>query len=231
MVARALEEGGLPTVQIVQLREHALRVKPPRALFVPFPFGRALGAPGDAALQLRVLRAALALFDAPGGPVLVDLEGDDPYAGQPLDIPQAAAFPAPAATPDPADELTALRRSYLAFVAANGGRSTTGFTGVPQRRFRSLVRFLEAYANGEAADHPERPADVTVPRFLRLASDDLKAFYLEARVHEHPNEPFGDPERWLWGETALGVLLRRVRDRLEAAGDPDSAAAAFGIAR
>ena len=37
--------------------------------------------------------------------------------------------------------------------------------------------------------------------------------------------------RWFWGETALGQLLRRVRERLDAAGDPASKAAAFGIAR
>jgi hypothetical protein len=37
--------------------------------------------------------------------------------------------------------------------------------------------------------------------------------------------------RWFWGQTALGQLLRRVRERLDAAGDPASKAAAFGIAR
>lgn len=62
MLARALEESGLSTVQVTMLREHSLRVKPPRALFVPFPFGRPLGAADDPALQLRVIRAALALL-------------------------------------------------------------------------------------------------------------------------------------------------------------------------
>jgi len=37
--------------------------------------------------------------------------------------------------------------------------------------------------------------------------------------------------RWLWVETALGALLRRVRDRLKASGDPALGAVAFGIAR
>lgn len=232
MVARALEEGGQSTVQISQLREHTERVKPPRALFVPFPFGRALGRPNDPPLQLRVLRAALALFSMPGAPLIVDLEGDDPYVGQSLDLPQASSVDSPVAPPRPADELTSLRRSYEAFVLAHGGRTAVGFTGVPQRRFRALVRFLEAYAEGDgSADVAERPADVSVPRFLRLAADDLKAFYLEARLHDHPSEPFGDPDRWLWGATALGVLLRRVRDRLKASGDPVLEALAFGIAR
>jgi hypothetical protein len=44
-------------------------------LAVPFPFGRALGQPGDVEEQRDVLRALLALLDAPGpGPVLVDYE-------------------------------------------------------------------------------------------------------------------------------------------------------------
>ena len=37
--------------------------------------------------------------------------------------------------------------------------------------------------------------------------------------------------RWFWAETAMGQLLRRVRDRLEASDDPRWKAAAFGVAR
>jgi hypothetical protein len=37
--------------------------------------------------------------------------------------------------------------------------------------------------------------------------------------------------RWFWAETAMGQLLRRVRDRLDASADPPSTAAASGIAR
>jgi hypothetical protein len=37
--------------------------------------------------------------------------------------------------------------------------------------------------------------------------------------------------RWFWAETAMGQLLRRVRDRLDASSDPADKAAAFGIAR
>jgi hypothetical protein len=37
--------------------------------------------------------------------------------------------------------------------------------------------------------------------------------------------------RWFWSETAVGQLLRRVRDRLDASDDPRFKAAAFGVAR
>ena len=76
MIARVLEEAGLATTSISLVREHTERVKPPRALFVPFPFGHPLGKPDDPALQQRVIHAALALLDAPSWPVLVDYPED-----------------------------------------------------------------------------------------------------------------------------------------------------------
>ena len=57
MLARAIESEGVATTSISLVREHTEKIKPPRALFVPFPFGHALGRPNDAALQHRVLRA------------------------------------------------------------------------------------------------------------------------------------------------------------------------------
>jgi hypothetical protein len=44
------------------------------------------------------------------------------------------------------------------------------------------MRFLAAYSRGEAADLPERPAEVSLPQFLRYCVDDLKAFFYEARM-------------------------------------------------
>ncbi len=63
LVAAELERGGISTVAIQLLREVAQRVRPPRALFVPFPHGYPLGAPGEPALQHRVLEAALGMLE------------------------------------------------------------------------------------------------------------------------------------------------------------------------
>lgn len=71
-----LEEEGLATTQISLIREHTVRIRPPRALWVPFPLGRPMGEPGDTAGQIRVLTAALRLFEADQGPVLVDWVGE-----------------------------------------------------------------------------------------------------------------------------------------------------------
>jgi hypothetical protein len=230
VIARVLEEGGLATTSISMVREHTEKVKPPRALFVPYPFGRPLGQPDDPARQLQVIRAALALLQEPRGPALADY-ADDAYAGQDLNLPQAAAVPQAATELSVADEVTALRPYYEQWVAAHDGRTAVGLSGVDQRRFRGVVRFLEAYAAGEDADLAERPARVPVPQFMRWCTDDLKAFYFEARMRQKPNSSFQELHQWFWGETAAGNLFRAVRDRLKASGDPKLDAIAFGIAR
>jgi hypothetical protein len=230
VLARVFEEHGLATTSISLVREHTEKVKPPRALFVPFPFGHPLGEADDPELQTRVMRAAFALLDEPEGPVLVDYP-EDIFAEQDLNLAQAATVPAPAIPPDVAFELTALRPYYEQWVQAHAGRTAVGLTGVDQRRFRGLVRLLEAYAADRDVDVPEWNRDVPLPQFLRWASDDVKAFYLEARMQQKPAATFQELNEWLWSETALSNLLRTVRDRLRAQGDPKLDAIAFGIAR
>ena len=68
---------GISTTSISLVREHTEKVKPPRALWVPFPFGHAFGRPNDPELQHRVLRAALDLLEEPVGPVLRELPDSD----------------------------------------------------------------------------------------------------------------------------------------------------------
>ena len=74
LVAGVLEAAGIATVCVALVRRVAERVRPPRALAVPFPFGRPLGAPHDPTGQRAVVARALALLAAPGpGPVLESL--------------------------------------------------------------------------------------------------------------------------------------------------------------
>jgi hypothetical protein len=74
LVAAELERQGIATVALQLLREVALRVRPPRALFVPFPHGYPLDAPGVPERQHRVLEAALCVLEDPSlhPPALVD---------------------------------------------------------------------------------------------------------------------------------------------------------------
>jgi hypothetical protein len=63
LVAAELERQGIATVVLQLLREVAERVRPPRALFVPFPHGYPMGKPEDPAQQHAVLEAALHILE------------------------------------------------------------------------------------------------------------------------------------------------------------------------
>jgi len=74
LVAAELERRGIATVAIQLLREVAEKVRPPRALMVPFRHGNPLGLPDDPAGQHAVIEAALRLLEAPdlAPPVLAE---------------------------------------------------------------------------------------------------------------------------------------------------------------
>jgi len=77
LVAAELERRGVATVVINLLRVVAERVRPPRALFVPFRHGYPLGRPNDSQQQHTVIEAALSLLEdeALAPPALVDYAG------------------------------------------------------------------------------------------------------------------------------------------------------------
>ena len=71
LIAAELEQRGIATTCIVLLKEIAEKVRPPRALFVPFPLGFPLGKPHDPEGQRHVIEAALSLLERNGpGPLL-----------------------------------------------------------------------------------------------------------------------------------------------------------------
>ena len=232
MLARALEAQGIATTSISFVREHTEKVKPPRALFVPFPFGHALGRPDDPALQHRVLRAALDLLGASSGPVLADVPDDAEAGDQPGAPVQASAIPPASARPgDPEPEIAWMREHHEEWRAKHGGRTAMGLSGIVPERFEEMVRVLQAFAGGGDLDMAGRPAGVPRGAFIRWCADDLKALYLEGGMAMRPAAGGDELTRWFWAETAVGQLLRRVRDRLDASSDPVDKAAAFGIAR
>ncbi len=223
MLARVFEAAGLSTTQLTLVKEHTEKVTPPRALFCPFPYGLALGKPNDPAFQHRVLAHALSLLERESGPILEEFPEEIVPAGPPR-------TPLGERPADPAFELTGLRGYYTQFVERHG-RTAVGLSGVPHTRFRGLVRLLERYAAGGEVDATERPPDVTTLQYLRYVCDDLKAFYREARLAQYPNAEGPALESWFWQETAMGDLIRRVRDRVQASGDPYAKTIAFGISR
>jgi hypothetical protein len=74
LLQAAIERAGIATVSISLLREVTSVIKPPRALFVPFPMGYPLGAPNDAPLQHQIIAAALGLLERDGVPILEEFK-------------------------------------------------------------------------------------------------------------------------------------------------------------
>ena len=230
VLARVFEEHGLVTTTIAMVREHAAKVKPPRALFVPFFFGFALGRPNEPEHQHRVIQAALDLLQAESGPVLEDFPDDS----VPTAYPQASQVTAEgeSSTRDAADEVTALRAFYERWVEQHDGRTAVGLCGIPQRRFRGVVRFLEACARGDAdADMAERPESMSKGQFIRYCADDLKAFYYEARMVQQEDADEDALHRWFWGSTAGGKLIADLAATLNDTDDAGLKGIAYGLAR
>ncbi len=202
------------------MREHTEIIRPPRALWVTFELGRPFGTPDDAALQRRVVSAALALLEAPAGPVLADY----PETIAAPDLTGWACpirFGAPEGSNDDgvagalAREITALAAWYDRAVT-RAGRTTVGVSGMSMAE---AARFLAGHL--EAGAPPSPPAGTSRADAIKRACEDLKAYYVEA-VREQPGgaaSPHQQAE-WLWGETALGRLLLDLYPILVASDDP-----------
>jgi D-proline reductase (dithiol) PrdB len=73
LIARVLEETGISTVCFNMRREVAQNVKPPRTLFVKFPFGAPLGPAGATETQRGVILEALEILATATEPgIIVD---------------------------------------------------------------------------------------------------------------------------------------------------------------
>jgi hypothetical protein len=213
-----LEAEGVPTTQISLIREHTEAIRPPRALWVPFDMGRPLGVAGDAAFQRRVLLAALELLSLSEGPVLVDFPEDVPE--RPADLGQTAegwACPVrfESAAGEEKDEegpLSALRREITELRPwYDLGLERRERTSVAYFAPEVASEMLGRVASGEPLDRPETISSPAVA--LRLAAQDLKAFYFEA-VTARPGFAFPEASefnRWFWQETEAGRVLKVVK--------------------
>ena len=220
-LAHYFEDEGVPTVVVALLKEQAEKVRPPRALWVPFPLGRPFGAPDNAEQQRRVLRAALTLLEAPSGPVLVDFDEADAAEGEEKED-EAWVCPVSFAPPNGdsddigrrvADEVTMLRPWHDLGVERRG-RTALGLSKVP---VEATAAWLSAFTEGRAppASVPESPLFDQ----LRWATEDLKTFYYEAAT-ARPGAASGTRlESWFWEESAGGELLKSLRRRCLDDGD------------
>ena len=193
------------TVGISLVREQTAVQRPPRFLWVPFPFGRPLGAPDEAEFQHRVIAAALDLLEAPDGPVLADFPEDAPDQDAPAD---AWACPVSFPTPDTADsggakELRSEVRTlepWYELGRTRRGRTAVGTTDLEIDEIAQ--RLIDAVEQG-----PPPQAGRDWVRSLKLAAEDLRAFYLEAVTSQPGDHPPAAVNDWFWETTRAGALL------------------------
>jgi hypothetical protein len=79
VLARLVEQAGIPSVVVTMMPEVAVRLGAPRVVGVEFPFGHPFGLPGDRATQRRVLELALTVLSGAAPPqVRVDFDVEWP---------------------------------------------------------------------------------------------------------------------------------------------------------
>ncbi len=196
-LAHYLEAEGIPTTQISLIREHTEIIRPPRALWVPFELGRPLGVPEDPAFQRRVLRAVLDLLDASEGPVLAEFPEEAPKAGSDPD--QAlVGWACPVSFASPSGVETDQEKLQAAFK-------------------REVAELRPWYEMGFRS----RGQEFSLAVALRLAAQDLKAFYFEAATARPGSVMPGSGEfnGWFFRETAAGRVLHTVKERCLSEGD------------
>ena len=59
LIARAIEEAGIPTVSMSSALDISTLVKPPKTFFVNYPLGHTTGKPFDRNNQMQIIKAAL----------------------------------------------------------------------------------------------------------------------------------------------------------------------------
>jgi len=227
-LAHYLERHGLPTTVIALIREHVERMRPPRALAVPFQLGRPFGAPNEPDFQRRVLEAALALLARTDGPVLVDFPDAPPEPEQAAEGEQegwACPITFAASTDALSDaekfklllkqEIALLRPWYEESVERQGGRRLDGLTGcAPEEIVDHLVDYLDDQTIASFV------AGEPMARAIKLCADDLKHFCYQAAL-SRPGTPTGlELDNWFFGQTMAGKLHIELRALLMSMEDP-----------
>ena len=183
---------------------------------MPFELGRPLGAPNDVPFQTKVLLAALKLLEASSGPELEDFPEDAPASG---DISAVWACPVnlsvEKANLSNTEQLREafkreiiLLRSWYDLAVKMRGRTTVGVSGL---NLDAIGDFISAFLDGGIPENPRR--DLPLGLVLKLAVDDLKAYYFEA-VAAQPGQGSPRSDRlanWFWGETVAAKVLLTVK--------------------
>ena len=84
------------------------------------------------------------------------------------------------------------------------GRTTAGGSGI---EISSLGEFLYSFVEGDIPDNPRKDVDISVT--LKLAAEDLKAYYVEGVTAQPGQEDLSSNalKEWFWKNTTAGSIL------------------------
>ena len=196
-LAHFLEDEGLSTVVVALVREHVVKMSPPRALWVPFEMGRPFATPNDVELQQRVLLAALSLLDEPSSETLLK---DYAEEASNLDGDLSWEFPGNLN----AESVFAEAKSVLPIwhkTQTGLNKTTFGISGLSPE---AAVEFIDRYLSPDPMSNPKGMASVSRARF---AIDDIKVFYFEAALANGGRPSSLQLNEWFWKQTFAGKMI------------------------
>lgn len=212
----------MATTSISLIRAQSEKVRPPRALWVPFALGRPLGSAEDPEFQTDVMRAAFAMLYTATEPTIEDYPIEAPEEAGP----GAWSCPLSIAPPEGDTSLTARLlaevaglRTWSAETRRARGRTLFGASGATVEQVDDVARALATMAEtGSVLEQPagDVPWAVDQPLLIRHLADDLRTFYHEAiAAQPGPGAPNHHAlNEWIFGGTALGETFQRVARHL-----------------
>ena len=218
-LAHYLENEGIPTTLIALVREHVKKMKPPRALAVPFELGRPFGAPNNPEFQRRVLSDVLGLLERNDGPILEDFPDQPPGVSSSDEPEEGWACPINLAPPmdnlsDSEKLIAGLKQEFALLrpwhdesVKSQNGRTMVGVTEMPPE---DIPEFLVNFIDTPDMDSPLKDEDL--PMAIKRTVDDIRYFYYEAALARPGNATDIEVANWFWGETLIGKVVLMVRD-------------------
>ncbi len=193
--------------------QQAKKIAPPRVLSVPFILGRPFGSPEDASFQYRVLDAALGLFTQTDSPIFSE------FSEEALEIsesPEEWVCPV-SFNKEKEESLLENVKNEIALLKPRFERRKTVFGktsfGISDVDLEDLAPFIHAFFSEEQNSKSDSSR-------LKLATDDLNAFYLEAALQQPSASEISAFENWYWDETAAGELVKKVALHCQKSLDP-----------
>jgi hypothetical protein len=168
--------------------------------------------PNDASFQTEVLLAALNLLTSEEGPVLLQ---DYPKDAPKVEI-DMTGWSCPISLKAPPAETGSYEAAILEEIASlqtwhdvaikTRGRTTFG---VADTDIKTLATFIVSFLTDKP--QPSYRKDLDIGDAVKLACDDIKAFYFEAATAQPGPSTSIILEDWFWGDTTAGKILLELK--------------------